>query len=83
MQDWLKSYTLKELEVKENLNYRTLKKRVREYIPIKFVTWQIKAMAKSRREKWLENPQDYSVKYIRMKDLQQYLRDTYKDESKN
>lgn len=81
MQDWIKSYTLKALEKKEKLNFRTLKKRKTEYIPVKFVNWQIRAMAKSRKGKWLENPQAYSVKYIRMKDLQKYLKDISKDET--
>ena len=73
MQEWIKSYSLKELEKKEKVCFRTLKKRATEYIPIMFSNWQIKYQANKRKEKWIEAI-DYTTKYIRKKDLDKYFK---------
>lgn len=71
--EWIKTYTIKELEKKENLNYRTIKKRTGEYIPVFVENWPSSIRYKKGKQ---ELP--YMVKYIRRIDL-----DTYFSNGKN
>ena len=65
----IKAYKLTELEKKENLTFKTLKKRTDDYIPIMFEN----ALARSKSKTWWQkNP--YSIRYIRKKDLEKYLK---------
>lgn len=65
----IKAYKISELEKKENLNYRTIKKRTSDYIPILFVN----AKAKSKFKSW-EQKNPYSIRYIRRKDLEKFIK---------
>lgn len=68
--EWIKTYTIKELEKKENLNYRTIKKRTGEYIPVFIENWPSSIRYKKGKQ---ELP--YMVKYIRRIDLDTYFSD--------
>ena len=85
MERWIKSYSLAELERKEKVCFRTLKKRASlgEYIPVEFQNGQIKAQARVRKMKGIENPLNYSLKYIRRKDLEKYLEKIRKQNGMN
>ena len=67
MDGLINTYTIKELEEKENLNYRTIKNRY-NYIPVKIVTGQSKANCKYWNQK-----RDFMIKYIRLDDILQLL----------
>ena len=65
------SYKLKhlaELEGKHPLTIKSWKIRSKNYIAIKFDNWTSRAMSKA----WLQK-KDYSVRYIRLKDLKEYI----------
>ena len=68
--EWIKTYNLTELEKLEWITMETMKKRKTEYIPIFFKNWQ---SAWNFRRGKTKNP--YSVKYIRRKDLDNYLKE--------
>ena len=66
---WIKSYPIAQLEKKEKLNYRTIKKRTDIYIPVLFEH----AQSRARQKQWkAETP--YSVKYIKATDFYKYMR---------
>lgn len=65
----IKAYKISELEKKENLNYRTIKKRTNDYIPIVFEN--ALARVKSKRG---EQKRPYSIRYIRRKDLEKFIK---------
>ena len=69
MAEGIKSYKLSELEKKEKLNRLTIKKRVWDYIPIEFENAQAKTKCKRGEQK---NP--YSIRYIRVKDIEKYMK---------
>lgn len=65
------SYKLKDLAQLENKHPVTIKSGKlysKNYIAIKFDNWMSKAMSKA----WLQK-KDYSVRYIRLKDLKEYI----------
>lgn len=65
------SYKLKHLAELENKHPLTIKKGniySKNYIAIKFDNWMSKAMSKA----WLQK-KDYSVRYVRLKDLKEYI----------
>ena len=67
----LKSYKLKELAKLENKAPTTIKEWKlwsKNYIAIKFDNGMSKAMSKA----WLQK-KDYSVRYVRIKDLKEYI----------
>lgn len=69
--DLLQSYKLKELAQLENKAPVTIKKwklYSKNYIAIKFNNWTSKAMSKA----WLQK-KDYSVRYVRLKDIKEYI----------
>jgi len=70
---WIKTYTLSELEKKENLNYRTIKKRTTIYIPIEIEHSQTRAKYKA----WLQK-KPYTTKYVRLKDIEKRLKSEWK-----
>ena len=65
--DWLKLYTLKELKDIE-WSYYTKIKNSNKYIPVKIKD----ARNKYLHEKWYIK-KDYSIKYIRLEDIENYL----------
>lgn len=65
----IESYTIKELEELEGLNYRTIKTRY-NYIPIKFINWQSRARMKAGASK-----RDYMIKYVRLEDILKLLQE--------
>lgn len=65
----IRAYKIIELSKKEKLNYRTIKKRTDDYIPILFESWQARANCKI----WNQS-KPYSIRYIRIKDLEKYLK---------
>lgn len=69
MAEWIKAYKISELEKKENLTFRTIKKRNYDYIPVIFENWHSKAQAKA----WYQK-RDYSIKYIRRKDVEKFIK---------
>lgn len=75
--EWIKAYKLTELEKKENLNVRTIKKRNTVYIPVIFENWHSKAQAKA----WYQK-RAYSIKYIRKKDIEKRIKDLSKTDKK-
>lgn len=61
--DWIKTYSIKELEILEKKNYRTIKKSHR-YIPIMVENW----LTTNSFRRWVTK-KPYSIKYIRYSDL--------------
>lgn len=66
----IKAYKLSDLEKKEKLNRLTIKKRELEYIPIAFEN----AQASTRFRRGIQKS-PYSIRYIRLKDIEKYLKD--------
>lgn len=68
-EDRVRTYTLLELEKLEDKNYRTLKAHKELYIPLMIFdassNWQYKAWNKAV---------PYSVKYVRLKDIKEYVK---------
>ena len=65
----IKAYKLTELVKKEKLDYRTIKRRTSDYIPVIFEN----ALARNKSRAWIQkNP--YSVRYIRRKDLEKFIK---------
>lgn len=69
MTEGIKTYKLSELEKKENLNYRTIKKRTTEYIPIEIENGQTRAKYKA----WQQS-KPYMIRYIRIKDINKFIK---------
>ena len=67
MDELINTYTIKELEKLENLNYRTIKKRY-EYIPVKIQT----SWTRSRYKYWTSS-KDYMIKYVKLQDILKLL----------
>ena len=65
--DWLKLYTIKELKELDWSYYAKIKNS-NKYIPIKIQD----ARNKYLHEKWYIK-KDYSIKYIRLEDIENYL----------
>lgn len=70
MTEWIKAYKISELEKKENLTFKTIKKRTNDYIPIEFEN----ALARVKCRRWEQN-NPYSIRYIRRKDIEKRLKD--------
>lgn len=75
--DWIKAYKIVELEKLENLNFRTIKSRKHRYIPIIIENWLTRAWFKMGNKS-----KPYSIMYIRVKDINDYLKMIEKTNSK-
>lgn len=67
----IKAYKLKELCELDDKNPRTIKNSKtywKNYVAIKFESWTSRAMNKA----WITK-KDYSVRYIKLKDLKEYF----------
>lgn len=71
MTELVPTYKINELCEMDNRNYRTIKnspKYSQWYIPVKFEN----ASARGRKKMWIQKT-DYTIKYIRLKDLKEYF----------
>lgn len=71
--EWIKTYTIKEIEKKDKIRYRNIVQRKEDYIPIFITNWQSSLRFKKGKQ---ELP--YMVRYIRRKDLDKYLENVKK-----
>lgn len=69
---WFKVYTLTELTKLDKISIPTIKKRKSDYIPVMIENWLARSQCKAWKQK---NP--YSIKYIRRKDFEKYMKENW------
>lgn len=62
MMEMIDSFKATELAILDKVHPNTVRRNRRRYIPVKFKTWRGK-----------QNLKEYSVRYVRVKDVQEYI----------